>query len=177
MHRTSGTLCILHWLSALSSFHRPTCLLRNRLYHAAKMTSIHLPYSIRYTSDREWTSTADVHFQSRASAIAFMQPLTGISPPRFHIYTDTIPTDDDNRDCTIHVPRLLLLLRSNILTRGLIRTIIISFVRAFHTKCFLIFPCKVSASGILKGSRSTLILRFFQKFLGQVCLIPKSFKP
>lgn len=56
-------------------------------------------------------------------------------------------------------------------------TIIISFVRAFHTKCFLIFPCKVSASGILKGSRYTLSLRFFQKVLGQVCLIPKSFKP
>lgn len=67
--------------------------------------------------------------------------LTGISPPHFHIYTDAVLTDDDNRDCTIHVPRLLLLLlRSNILTRGLIRTIIISFVRAFHTKCFLIFP-------------------------------------
>lgn len=141
VHRLSCTLCILYWLSARSSFHRPTCLLRNRLYIAAKMTGIHLPYSIRYTSDREWTSAADVHFQSRASAIAFMLPLTGISPPRFHIYTDTIPTDDDNRHCTIHAPRLLLLLlRSNILARGLIRTIIISFVRAFHTKCFLIFP-------------------------------------
>lgn len=50
------------------------CLLRNRLYIAAKMASIHLPYSIRYTSDREWTSAADVHFQSCASAIAFMLP-------------------------------------------------------------------------------------------------------
>ena len=38
------------------------------------------------------------------------------------------------------------------------------------------FLCKVSASGILKGPRSTLILRFFQKFLGQVCLIPNPVK-
>ncbi|WP_333578332.1 hypothetical protein, partial [Leyella stercorea] len=57
-----------------------------------------------FTSDREWTSAADVHFQSCASAIAFMQPLTGISPPHFHIYTDAILTSDDNRDCTIHLP-------------------------------------------------------------------------
>ena len=42
--------------------------------------------------------------------------LTGISPPRFHIYSDAILTSDDNRDCTIHITSLLLLLfRSNIL--------------------------------------------------------------
>ena len=39
------------------------------------------------------------------------------------------------------------------------------------------FLCKVSASGILQGSATSLISRFFQKFLGQVCLHPKSFKP
>ena len=31
-------------------------------------------------------------------------PLPGFSPPHFHIYTDAILTDDDNRDCTIHLP-------------------------------------------------------------------------
>lgn len=30
--------------------------------------------------------------------------LTGISPLRFHIYSDAILTSDDNRDCTIYLP-------------------------------------------------------------------------
>lgn len=140
-HRTSGTLCILHWLSAWSSFHQPTCLLRNRLYIAAKMTSIHLPYSIRYTSDREWTSAADVHFQSRASAIAFMQPSDWyLSTTISYILWCHPHLWRQQRLHNLSTCLLLLLFRSNILTRGLIRTIIISFVRAFHTKCFLIFP-------------------------------------
>lgn len=122
--------------------------------------------------------TTEVQFQSRASAIAFMLPSDWFISTSFsYIYWCHPHRWRQQRLHNSSTCLLLLLFRSNILTRGLIRTIIISFVRAFHTKCFLIFPCKVSASGILKGSRYTLSLRFFQKVLGQVCLIPKSFKP
>lgn len=39
------------------------------------------------------------------------------------------------------------------------------------------FLCKVSASGILQGSATSLILRFFQKVLGQACLIQNLSSP
>jgi len=53
----------------------------------------------------------------------------------------------------------------------------IQIVRQQPTSGMGFFRSKVSASGTMKGSHPVLTQRFFQKFLGQVCLNPKSFKP
>ena len=46
--------------------------------------------------------------------------LTGISPPRFHIYSDAILTSDDNRDCTIHLPVYFFYCSAVIFWRGVL---------------------------------------------------------
>ena len=120
VHRLSCTLCILYWLSARSSFHRPTCSLRNRLYIAAKMTSIHLPYSIR----SHLIVNGLRQLMCISKAVRAQSPLccllTGISPPRFHKYSDAILTSDDNRDCTIHLPVYFFYCSAVIFWRGVL---------------------------------------------------------
>lgn len=167
-----------------SLLHRPMqCLWTNRLLFRHQNDKYsYLPFLIRSTlslvNELQYCWCSFLYPQAHPP---FCLPNRLVSVCHDFIMEDVaIPSYDDNRDCTIHITSLLLLLfRSNILKWCSLYQIILFVRREALTKCnaFWFFLCKVSASGILKGSRSMLSLRFFQKVLGQVCLIPKSFKP